>query len=264
MKQKNIIKEDGISPTVKAINIDDSSNPVISLDSAYGIAQFKKIFEELILPILQNNLQSDFSDYLKVETVLTPFRTVGSAVVSTFPLQELNNPVFIKQFQKLLNTFDFLDSDSKVKGVIKNSVGNDVKLRDLFFIYNLITNNEKYGNKKLTPIFENYMQEKDSLGYDYIKFWSDFEFNSKGLLPIDTSMEDWKENFEDNILFHIANEKGVLSINRGKFKRYSVDNSHFTLISDISLSREQENNRRNLYETLRVLRERGFIINLKC
>ena len=260
---KNIIMDKGTSPTVRNVNINDSSNPLLTLDSAHGIAQFKKTFEELILPIVQNRLQSEFTDYLKVESVLTPFSTRGSAIVSTFPLQELNNPVFIKQFQKLLNTFNFLDTDSKLKGLFTNSVGKELKIRDLFFIYNLITNNERYGNKRLTPILENYMQESDSLGYKYIKYWSDHE-HGEGF-ALDKSDPNWRESFEDSVLFHIANTEGRVSIKRdGKFSSHSINNPHFTLISDIALTREQETYRRNLYDTLRVIKEKGIIINLKC
>lgn len=164
--------------TVRQIKAKDGSNPTITLDSTYNIAMFKKVMEDLILPILQKKLDTEFLDSLKLESVITPFGLNGSAIVSMHSLQELNTHTSLEQFEKLLNSFDSLDSEDELKGLIKNNVGAELKIRDLFFLYNLIVHQEKYGNKKLTPILINYMKERNSLGYEYMKYYAEVDKGS--------------------------------------------------------------------------------------
>ena len=44
--------------------------------------------------------------------------------------------------------------------------------RDLFYIYNLVVNNESYGDLRLTPIFEDYIKEPNTVGNNYLHFSS--------------------------------------------------------------------------------------------
>ena len=60
----------------------------------------------------------------------------------------------------------------KQKEKLKNSYGEELKWRDLFYIYNLAVNNERYGDKRLTPLFRDYIKERGSLALDYIEFYS--------------------------------------------------------------------------------------------
>lgn len=265
---KNGINKNGLKANVRTVSLGDTSfDPIISFDSAYNIAQYKQIMEDLVLPILQKISSNGFTDSLKVETVMTPFNTRGSSIVSTFPLKQLNNPVFVAQFQKLVNAFDFLDAREDTRGLIKNSYGKAVKLRDMFYIYNLIVNNERVGDKRLTTMFENYHKEPDSLGISYIEFWAKVESGeiSQEDLFGDLSQESVMNKLEDNIMFHISNKQGEVGISRnGEKNFYKVLNTNFVLISDIALSREQENLNKKVYEVIKTLKSKGYIINLKC
>ena len=91
--------------------------------------------EELILPIIQKATDNSITEKLKVESVNTPFRTLGTGIVSTFPLKELNNPVYAKNFQNLLADFDSLDNDSKTRGLFKKLLWQRSKNKRYFFIY---------------------------------------------------------------------------------------------------------------------------------
>lgn len=165
----------GPEPSIREITLDDNSNPVISLNTTHGITMFKRVMEDLILPILQRKGNSEFLDSLKLENVKNPFGLSGDAIVSIHSLQELNSASSLAQFEKLLNDFDSLDTKDDLKGILKNNVGSAMKVRDIFFLYNLIVHQEKYGNKRLTPILESYMKETNSLGYDYVRYYSEVD-----------------------------------------------------------------------------------------
>lgn len=256
--------ESGSKQNVETIQRTVGKDAVVSLDSSYNIAQFKKLVEELILPIIQKATDNSITEKLKVESVNTPFRTLGTGIVSTFPLKELNNPVYAKNFQNLLADFDSLDNDSKTRGLFKNSYGKDLKIRDIFYIYNLITNNERVGDKRLTSLFQNYYKEYDNLTLDYLKHWEKVE---SGEIDIwgDLTNEENLENIEHSLLFHIANDKGNMAVKKGdEYIQYNVSNSQFTLITDVGLTAEKESLYKNLNEVLSAIKSKGFLVYLKC
>ena len=246
------------------VELSDNTNPIIYLDSSYNIANFKKIMEELILPILQKYDLSDFSNHLRIETALNNFGNKGTSIVSTFPLKDMTNFVNITQFQKLINSFNLLDTNVKTKGLIKNSIGKELNFRDLFYIYNLIQNNERFGNKRLTPIFQDYIKEKDSLGYNFVSFYSQVDSDRINLIDNIDSEED-KEAFENNLLFYLANNEGSLNFQRGTNNiNLRVKNPYFVMMSDIALSESKKNLNNNVYNILRLIQQGGFVIDFKC
>lgn len=158
------------SADIMLVKLEDDTDPVVTLDTNYGIANFKKITEQLLLPILKKSKNNNLTNSLKVETVNNILGIRGNAITSTFSLSSLNNPVSIEKFQKLLIEFNNLDLSSDVSGKLKNSEGKVIKWRDALYVYNLLVNNEKNGDKRLTPLFQDYAKHNDTLGYDYINY----------------------------------------------------------------------------------------------
>lgn len=155
---------------MKVVKATDAEPTIITLDTNYGIANFKQLMEKVLLPILKKYDKSVLSRSLKTESMANVFGIRGNQITSTFSLKNLNTSVSIRQFQELLTAFDLLDTKSGATGKITNSSGDVLKWRDLLYVYNLVVNNDSYGDKRLTPLFEYYMKESDSLGFDYVKF----------------------------------------------------------------------------------------------
>lgn len=249
-----------------SFTVDRNTNYVLKLNSSHNIANFKRIMEDLVLPILQTKANKKFADSFKVEAVQNLFGERGSAIVSSFPLQELNSPMFARRFQQMLNSFDFLDINKSTQGILKNHLNNPLKWRDLFFVYNLIVNNDKYGNKRLTPLFENYMKEEDTLGRDFIKYWSKIE---SGEIPLfsNVSSEGWRESLETNLLIHIGHDKGYVKIKgtgSEKDQTFSLNNHHFTLISDATMNEDLKTYYKALGNITSLIKDKGLLVELKC
>lgn len=229
------------------IDLDDDSNPILTLSSMEGVANFKNMFEQLLLPILQSNLKEN--NFLKIDSVLSQFGNKMTIIAPTVPLSSSNVPTLVEQFQKVLTTFDNLDRSSEIKFQIKNSTGEYIKWRDLLFVYNLLVNNERYGDKRITPLFQNYMQEKNTLGYDYVKFWSSID---KGFNLIeDYSVKD--------IQFFVNNKKGTSII-----PKIVATNSDYVLLSNLEESEQNRIFYADIKEIVRLLKEGGYVITLKC
>lgn len=130
----------------------------------------------------------------------------------------------------------------------------------MFYTYNLLVNNEKYGDLRLTPLFQDYVKEKDSLGYDYVSFSSKIDSGAVDLfdalmdLKNDTNYisadEDEKRKMEivarqeldNDILFYAYNTTGRLYVkNEGKPKELlSVTNPDFSIVTSITATPESK------------------------
>ena len=241
--QKNIEKEKHSI----VVDINDDSNPLISLENNEGIANFKNAFEQLLLPILQSNLKNN--NFLKLENTINPFGIQTSHVAPTVATSNINVPALVKQFQKALKTFDDLDTSFDIDYQIKNNLSEFVKWKDIIFVYNLIVNNERYGDKRITPLLQNYMHDKNSLGYDYIKFWS----------GIDNGLELMNESSETDIKFYVSNIKGIDLI-----RSLYGDNPDFPIITNVQETEQIKIHNKNINDIIRLIKEGGYIITLKC
>jgi hypothetical protein len=95
----------------KVVDMNSEENFIVSLDTAYGIANFKKLMEIVMLPYLQESTKASgvLVDSLKVETRANVFGIRGNVITSTFPLGQLSNPINAEKFKKLVTEFNNLD-----------------------------------------------------------------------------------------------------------------------------------------------------------
>jgi len=97
-----------------------AAHTIVDLTSDAGIANFKKIMENIIPVILnKNEYKNNFISSLQLQTVKGPFGIRGSQLVASFNMSKLNNPINIEKFQKLINNFNELD---KIK-LLENAFG---------------------------------------------------------------------------------------------------------------------------------------------
>lgn len=264
------------------VKIDDNTNPIVTLNTNYGIANFKKICEELLLPILQEKGGSVLTDYLKVESRNNIFGIRGNIITSTFSLSDLNNPVSIEKFQKLVIAFNNLDVKSSVQGVLKSNEGTALKWRDILYVYNLLVSNERYGNKSLTPLFQDYMKETDSLGYSYITFSSKLDSRTLKLFdPIERLkdnleyldadpkrqaelLEITKKELANDLLFYAFNKYGLLYTKDKKDTELLVSNPDFVVVTSLTESVETKRKWKEFNDLMRLIKSGGYIIKFKC
>lgn len=268
---------------IKYITPDDVEDTIISTTTDYGIANFKRLMEEILLPLLQSK-SNIITDSFGIQSVFNVLGIKGNSIVSAFPLGDVSNPVVADKAKKLLKAFNDLDISDDTAGMIKNSNGKPMKWRDMFYVYNLLVNNERYGDKRLTALFQDYIKEKNSLGYDYVMFSSKVDSGEVKLFDYLADLErdpnyagaDEKEKeiqrakakreLANDILFYSFNTYGKLSVitSGNKDEMLSVTNPDFVVVTSISETVESKKRWVELNEVLALLKSRGFIIKFEC
>lgn len=139
----------------------------ISLNSVTGIASFKRLVEESIIPYLKSNFRYGSNAFV---SNLIPYANVNFDRVITgwkLPLDMMNidaSPNTKLLFANILADFD----------AISNQTEFGMKLGDIFYLYNLVVNKDGYGRSSLTRLFENTINSDntESLAYRFNEFVS--------------------------------------------------------------------------------------------
>lgn len=122
----------------------------IKLNSISNIATFKKIMDDYIIPSLFRNL--DFAGNKFIDNLMPMASVSGDKVLTGWKLP-LNmmlidaSPNTKLLWADILNGFDQI-ANQTVPGV-------NMKLGDLFYLYNLIVNKDTFGQSSFTRLFEN-------------------------------------------------------------------------------------------------------------
>jgi hypothetical protein len=113
-----------------------------------------------------------------------------------------------------------------------------------------------YGNKRLTPMFEDYVKYKTSLSRKLINFYNKVEFGEVDILPSNT--EDL-----NSILYGTFHNKGNFKLLKSGF--LDIKNNDFIFNLEID---QNTNNSVVDYRTtsniLIALKNKNLIINFKC
>lgn len=259
----------------EVIDVNKDDNFIISLDTDYGIANFKKVMEELLLPYLQILDKSDALQNLRVETVTNTFGLKTNAIISAYSINSLNSSVGIHQFNEILKAFNDLDTNYNTKNQIKNSLHENLKWKDLFYIYNLIVNDNKIGDKRLTSLFRDYNNELDSLAISHAEYFNHVDESLEDFLKSDLTndpnyelaenkkeLEDkHEENMINTLLFYAFQERGFLS-GSNDLKINNITNSDFVIISNVV--ENSDDSFAKLKEILNKVDLGGFLIEYKC
>jgi len=267
------------------VNETDTENTIITLDTNFGIANFKRLMESILLPMLQTK-SNILLDSLKVQTNIRNILGIKTqGITSTFPLSAINNAVTKDKAQKLIKAFNELDISHDTNTLVKNTQNNLVKWRDLFYIYNLTLNNERYGALRLTPLFEDYIKEEDSLGYDYVMFSSKIDSGELNLYDLEKELsrdpeyllaqrnEDKlkilelrkkiKTELENDLLFYSLHKQGSLAI-KGLGSELNSSNGDFVIVTSMTETPEVKKGWAELHEVIQLIKSKGFIIKFEC
>lgn len=254
----NEVVDNGFGTLVKK---NSESNYIISLDSNYGIANFKRLVENVLLPILQKSSENRvLTESLKVEARKNIFGIYSDTITSTFPLGQLSNPINAERFQKLVNEFNNFDYSKEVEKIVSFN-GEKLKWSDIFYVYNLIVNNEKYGDKRLTALLEDYSKDENSLAHDYLMFSSSLDSGQINLFEDDSDTNMIINSF----LLYTFNKNGVLDIlDNGEQKGLKVFNPDFLIVTDVDFVSKNKKTWKELNEIIKLIKSNGHIIKFEC
>lgn len=126
----------------------------------HDISSFKFIFENYIIPELQNGTLLDNS---KDNTEIMNNEFIKNLMITS----EKGKPLYKEDINLLLT-----DSNDEVRKkyqtllqglkALKNYSYNGTPLVDLFMLYNIIVNKNRYGSERMTEIFEDFILDYDS------------------------------------------------------------------------------------------------------
>lgn len=151
-------------------------------------------------------------------------------------------------------------------------------------MYNLFVNNERYGGTTLTPLFEDYMKERNSVAFNYISFSSKIDSGEIDILDINEILKDSieyqdalekndqeliqklrekaKRELDNDLLFYTFNKRGLLHL--GDNNRLSVVNGDFVVVTGLTETAEDKKTANEEYFIIKLIKEGGFIINFEC
>lgn len=217
-----------VAEFTRTVHIDKGEDTIIDLTTDTGIANFKIVMEKLMFQMLEDSEKSELGKQLSLRNIKDSFGLFSTKITPTYGLGQMNNPVSIENFIRLLNEFNKIDSvieanteDGKPNYQIKNTKGKVIKWGDLLYLYNLVVNNETYGNLRLTPLFEDYVKDTGNLGRSYLNYCAKVDMARRGdqedLFSIDNTVNPELRNSlvaeqKNNIMFLTLHRGGKLII----------------------------------------------------
>jgi hypothetical protein len=250
----------------------DSDDMIVDLTTDYGIANFKRIMDLLILPIVQNLKTAEFGRQLHTKSVRNAFGQFTTQIVSTFSMTSLTSDTNIERFQKFLTDFNELDLRAETK--VENVVNKQIFYQDLFYLYNLILNNETYGDNRLSPIFQDYLKSKTSLGYKYLTHYSKIDLRQHSPFDLDNPLLSDEQKMEyqytlnNMILFSAFHQGGELLVKptaNDYAEAFMLKNSDFPINTMMQLSKTESAQRYAEFVELRaILSSSNLFIYYKC
>jgi hypothetical protein len=268
------------SESVKKIVANSGEDFIIDLTTDYGIANFKKIMETLIFPILKESEKSKLGELLRTRSLRNPYGLFTTQITPTFGISSLDNSVNVAKFQDLLYNFNQVDNKIERELVIQNAKGTNLLYQDLFYLYNLIVNNEQYGDNRLTALMQDYVKDPRSIAYKYLHYSTKVDLREVDIFKInidqkDLDEEDRKEleaaledNLKNDIIFSALNNNGRLNIkrlNNAVFRNIVLKNPDFVINTFMDITDNIDTEKyTNLLSLLALLRDSNLLINFKC
>jgi hypothetical protein len=243
-----------------------SEDFIIDLTTDTGIANFKVMVEDILLPALELSNKTAISELISLKGLKSAFNLFGLQLAPTYGISSLNNPVSIENFLKLVGEFNKLDKVIENSLRVRTVSGKVVKWGDLFFLYNLIVNNEAYGDNRLTPLFQDYIKDMETIAYDYFKFAKKVDSGEVDIFNIDQENENirgkLKREQDQNIIYLTTQVGGRAELGAQTLRIFNSDYVINTITPSLDFKESLH------YQTVlgirALLRSQNLIINYNC
>lgn len=160
-------------------NIREVSSPTeVNLSTDEGKATFKLWVETSVIPSLKKGMINGEPDLIG-----------DNQFISDLQPDEYNHPLFRRRIPYFKLPINLLHHDSGSNSRqydryvsdfkrLRNFKWNGMSLQDIFFIYNMITNLNRFGATRLTSIFGPSIEYEDSLAYKYNQYVGEQDYNN--------------------------------------------------------------------------------------
>lgn len=145
---------------------------ILPINSLAGIANFKRLMDEVIIPqIIKQYPKNKFVQSLIRQSKLEndQIKTNWRLIFQMMNIDDTQQTQIM--YNDVLNDFD----------AIANQTINNQKVADLFYLYNLITYKDSFGQDTFTRLFENLINSKNTtfLINNFYQYLSDLDHNVK-------------------------------------------------------------------------------------
>lgn len=254
----------------RTIYVDSGDDFILSLSSDTGIANFKVVMEKLMYKILDNSISTELGKQLVLRSSKNAFGLFSNKITPLYNLKNLNNPISIEHFVKLLNEFNSVDSRVKQEEKILNTRGKVIKWVDLLFLYNLIVNNESYGDLRLTPIFQDHVKDESSLARNYLNYSIKVDRAKEGedydLFNINVDdpelLNVLKAQQKNNIFFQTLHRGGYIQI--GELKLIIKNGNYYINTTLAKVNNKDGVSYQRVIDILSIIKNQNLIINFNC
>lgn len=164
------------------------------LNNMEDIASFKYIFENRIIPELKKGIITEIDDSGEVVQMTHPELSNNTFINYLVSSTENGVPIY-KLALNMSTVKNSTDSQRKLQQfqvglqeLSKYQVGSH-KLSDLFILYNLIVNKNKYGANKMTTVFDSFITTNQTLRLlnQYLKYLGELDYNG---IPVNINSND--------------------------------------------------------------------------
>lgn len=160
------------------------------LNSTHGMATFKRIVEQHIIPMLKSDPRFKDNYFIRSlsKSIIEDKRTGEVREFYRLPLQMMSidaSPKTMMIYENILQAFD------EISGTSIPEFG--WKIGDLFYLYNLLVHKDAFGQNSMTRLFENLVGSKNStfLISSYYDFISKLD-NTNLKYQLEQDIEDLK------------------------------------------------------------------------
>ena len=187
-----------------------------SLGSATGIANFKRLMDHYIIPTLKTSDEfknEPFVRMLTLDSIIDP-KTKRRKRYYKLALNSrvTEESAAYKLYDEARESFSKIATKSTPK---EFRIGN-WSIMDLFFLYNLITSKEDFGNTNFNQIFEDLLDRgiKTNLMNTYNQFLTDLDYGKITLSEGETTTSGDSINYNINdILWRVVNTDNAYKFN---------------------------------------------------
>lgn len=174
--------------------VPDGQMVPVKLNTIYGIATFKYNMDNYIIPYLKSIPELKNNKFIQnlSKTAIGNEKKGTKTVFYRLPLNMMN----IDASQKTLSLYESILNDfDRIAG----NTFNGWKISDLFYLYNLITNKDAFGQNSMTRVFENLVHSKNQslLVNDFNEYISKLDNDPNMRLDLSYNLEDIKMRIQD-------------------------------------------------------------------
>ena len=159
----------------------------ISIDSPIGAASFKYVFENVVIPALQEGYYFDgkTKQYSKKLHNNKFIQGLLKTIDDEVPLYKADLDMLNKD-SSTTNAVRFQDYSNGLRSLAEFKIGN-TNLANWFILYNLIANKNKYGSERMTTLLQELVNDNNLIN-DYLNYIGKLDYAQQ--IPFEFNLQD--------------------------------------------------------------------------